>query len=168
MFLMQHKEGDKVCVRDILPGKQNGERPLQAAAQNWIATQKWPPSIAELREAALVLTQGAAPDWGEAWKKVQKLISQYGYYRPKEAYAEMDELTRKTVDGIGGFQMLCTNNIDNMVADRSKFEKLYEITARRQKEDKMLPSWLSQISEGYRINAEMGASSRDRQIEQKD
>ena len=56
----------------------------EATLNKWVATNKWSPSIAEIRELAAEIQNGKLPDWGEAWEETCKAISRYGYYRPKE------------------------------------------------------------------------------------
>ena len=53
----------------------------EAALRKWVATNKWSPTIADLREMAATVTEGEMPDWGEGWEQVLKAIKKYGSYR---------------------------------------------------------------------------------------
>lgn len=114
----------------------------EATLNKWVATNKWSPSIAEIRELAAEIQNGKLPDWGEAWEETCKAISRYGYYRPKEALASLSPLTRKTVDRLG-FTNLCLS--ENPTADRANFRQCYEIVAKREQEAQVLSLPLQQI-----------------------
>nr|DAM60616.1 MAG TPA: replisome organizer [Caudoviricetes sp.] len=114
----------------------------EATLNKWVATNKWSPSIAEIRELAAEIQNGKLPDWGEAWEETCKAISRYGYYRPKEALASLGPLTRKTVERLG-FTNLCLS--ENPTADRANFRQCYEIVAKREQEAQVLSLPLQQI-----------------------
>lgn len=114
----------------------------EATLNKWVATNKWSPSIAEIRELAAEIQNGKLPDWGEAWEETCKAISRYGYYRPKEALASLSPLTRKTVERLG-FTNLCMS--ENPTADRANFRQCYEIVAKREQEAQVLSLPLQQI-----------------------
>lgn len=114
----------------------------EATLNKWVATNKWSPSIAEIRELAAEIQNGKLPDWGEAWEETCKAISRYGYYRPKEALASLSPLTRKTVERLG-FTNLCLS--ENPTADRANFRQCYEIVAKRTQEAQVLSLPLQQI-----------------------
>lgn len=100
----------------------------EAAMRKWVSTQKWSPSIAELRELAAEIQHGKLPDWGEGWEQVQRAIRHYGYYRQKEAMNSLDPFVKDIVKRMG-FVNLCLS--DNVSADRANFRMLYEELARR-------------------------------------
>ena len=77
-----------------------------AGLKKWVMTEKWPPTIAELRKQCSELVTGVRPDWGEGWMEVQKAIRLYGYMRGDEALASMSAITRETVRRIG-WQAIC-------------------------------------------------------------
>ena len=49
-----------------------------------VNTSKWPPTIAELKEA-IVLNVAGHKDWGKAWDECINAIKRFGYYREDEA-----------------------------------------------------------------------------------
>lgn len=101
----------------------------EAAMRKWVSTNKWSPSIAELREVAAEIRHGKLPDWGDGWQQVQHAIKKYGYYRQKEAMDSMDPFVRDIARRIG-FTNLCLS--DNPSADRANFRMLYEELARKE------------------------------------
>ena len=52
----------------------------EIALNQWVATNKWSPSIADIREAANGIQNDEKFDWGEGWEQVQHAIRYYGYY----------------------------------------------------------------------------------------
>lgn len=111
----------------------------QAAAAKHICTSKFPPTIAEFREACASVDDVSPRSWLDGWGTVQKLISKYGYCRPEEAkaaLAEADPIAARVVENLG-WQNLCMS--ENTVADRANFRQAYETYNAREKEMSMLP-----------------------------
>ncbi len=104
----------------------------EAALRKWVSTNKWSPSIAEIREMATTVTCGSIPDWGDGWEQVQMAIRRYGSYREEEAVNSLDDLTRQCVKRLG-FRNLCMS--ENINQDRANFRMIYENLADRQKMD---------------------------------
>ena len=107
-----------------------------AILDKWVATEKWPPSIADIRGSAATVNMGEVPTWAEAWQKANDAIRRYGSYSEKEALESLDPLTRKTVECLG-YRELCLS--ENQVADRANFRQAYEILAKRQMEYERIP-----------------------------
>lgn len=133
---------------NILPNKQAMElwfRQLQdipyeaaeAILSKWVATNKWSPSIADIRDGmAEIQNGGAAEDWGEGWNKAMAAIRKYGSYNEAEALDSLPPLTRETVRRLG-YKSLCWS--ENQIADRANFRQVYEILEKRQVEDRKIP-----------------------------
>lgn len=107
----------------------------EAFLNKWITTEKWPPTIADIRGGCADITQGEIEDWGNGWAQVEKAIRYYGYMRVEEAYESMDELTREVTKRIG-FQNICAS--DNIQADRANFRMLYEQLAERKRVNRQM------------------------------
>ena len=101
----------------------------EAALRKWVQTNKWSPSIAEIREMCASVARPEIPDWGEAWENTIKAIRKYGSYRKNEALESLDPLTRKCVERLG-FRDLCMS--ENTMADRANFRMIYENLAKRE------------------------------------
>lgn len=114
---------------------------IQAAILEHISTNKFPPSIAEIREKCAGLTSIPVVDWGEAWESVMLAIRRCGYMQETEALESLDEITRKCVKRIG-YQNICMS--ENITADRANFRMIYESEAERKKTDNQLPMSLRQ------------------------
>ena len=90
--------------------------------QKWVATNKWSPTIADIREGCADITHGEIQDWGKAWEQVEKAIRYFGMYREDEAYASMDEITEEVTRRLG-FKEICMS--ENLQVDRANFRMIY-------------------------------------------
>lgn len=102
----------------------------------WAATNKWSPTIADIREQAAEVTAGKSKDWGDGWQQVLKAISRFGYVAEDQALDSMDELTRRVVQRLG-FRNICQST--DIVADRANFRMIYETEQKRAKQDAQTP-----------------------------
>jgi len=101
-----------------------------------IATCKFPPTIAEMRESVAAVVYEHVPDAGDAWGEVNSAIRWYGYYREEEALASMREPVRLAVMRMG-WRELCAS--ENDIADRAHFLRIYESLEKRTQEKRQLP-----------------------------
>ena len=108
------------------------------ALKRLIATCKFPPTIAEMRESISAVGYKQIADAGEAWREVNEAISYYGFYREAEALASMREPTRQTVVRMG-WRSLCMSDVHNDMADRAHFIRIYDLIAKRMEEERLLP-----------------------------
>jgi len=110
-----------------------------------LATSKFFPSVAEIREAASQLTQPAQMTAIDAWGEVLKAIRYYGFYREKEAMAflppEVANLVRKF-----GWREICTSEQPEVI--RAQFRMAWETQAARQKELAVLPAEIREMIAG--------------------
>lgn len=128
--------------------------PFQAASaglKKWIATEKWSPSIADIREMAVSVTSLPTPDWGQGWQEVIKAIGRYGYMRESEALASMSPQTAEAVKRIG-WQAICES--ENPETLRAQFRQVYEISEKREKQDAQLPQSLKNVIAQFQIGSQ--------------
>ena len=114
------------------------------ALNQWVAVNKWAPTIADLREAAMDVSTKDLPDWSEAWETVIKNIQKYGFYRAVEGKEALTGITRQTVERIG-YIHLC--NSENIIADRANFRDIYNSLLAREKKQAVLPQGLKKAIE---------------------
>lgn len=115
---------------------------VETALNKWVATEKWSPSIADLRRIASELVNGSLPDWGNGWEQVENAIRFYGTYRASEALESFDEVTRDVVKRLG-YNNLCLS--ENVQADRANFRMIYEQLAQRKATNDQIPENLKQL-----------------------
>ena len=99
-----------------------------AAVQKWISTNKWSPTIADIRQIALEATVGEIPDWGNGWMQVKRAISRYGHPHPELAMESFDDITRAVVERLGFINLCMSEDEDH---DRANFRMIYEEVAKR-------------------------------------
>ena len=106
--------------------------------QKHMATNKFPPTVAEIRSGATEITSKHR-DWSDGWECFRKAVGRFGYYRREEAFASMDEVTRRAVKRLG-WKELCMS--ENIMQDRANFRMVYEQEQNRAMERAMLPEGL--------------------------
>ena len=109
---------------------------LEAAVKKLIMTNKFLPSIAEIRETAYgikgTICGTAAPDESEAWGEVMKAVRSVGYCgKPKFSH----EAITTAVNNIG-WQDICMTTYDGMNTLRAQFRRAYQLAAQRQKDNR--------------------------------
>lgn len=109
-----------------------------AAIKKHMAMSKYPPTIADIREAC-VASSIRARDWSEGWADVMNAIRRYGYMREAEAIATFDPTTAETVRRIG-WETLCVS--ENISVERASFRTIYQTMEKRAAEDAQLPAQL--------------------------
>lgn len=110
----------------------------------WVATEKWSPSIAEIRSGCISLTAEETADWSSGWEEVRKAIGRYGYMQEEKALGSMTPTTRLVVERLGWRSLCCS---DNEVADRANFRTAFETISKRETEKKQLPPALRETIE---------------------
>jgi uncharacterized coiled-coil DUF342 family protein len=126
-----------------------------------LATAKFFPTIAEIREAAVINTQPRLETAGEAYEKVLKAIRWYGSYREQEALESLEPMIRKATKAIG-WKPLCLSEEPDVV--RGQWRKAYEALEKRETTEAKVPEYLKQITapmlKGYTLTEEDNALTK--------
>jgi hypothetical protein len=109
----------------------------EAALRKWVNTNKWSPSIAEIREMTVDVKHGEAMTWGESWEKLKLAVRKYGRDAEAEAMNSFDPLTRKCVK-IFGYRAYCNSDVSNEMADRAHYQRIFETMAQRERTNQQL------------------------------
>ena len=112
---------------------------VSAAVKRMCATLKYPPSIADIREnvaAAAREARGMLPA-GDAWAKVRKALSWYGFYRPDEARKALGEEIWRAVEMTGGWRELCEGDTAILSA---QFERRYNAMVQQEMNRVQIPA----------------------------
>ena len=109
--------------------------------QKYMLTNKFPPTVAEIREMAAGVVNGDPLTWGESWERALNSVRRYGSYNQMEALNSLDPLTRKCVESIG-YMQLCMS--ENIMVERAHFQKIFEVMAKREQQQKQMPLQLQE------------------------
>lgn len=130
--LLPSKEAMELWYQELRDIPQNI---ATAMLRKWVDTEKWPPSIAEVRKMCAEIQNGKLPDWSDAWAEVTKAVARHGYIDEKSALDSMSPLTVAAVEKIGWRAICFSDNADVL---RAQFRQVYQICASRAIEDRQL------------------------------
>lgn len=122
----------------------------ETALNKWVATNKWSPSIADIRVIAVSITNGEPKQWSDGWEQVQKAIRNFGLYDVDGAMESFDDITRQAVKRLG-FKELCMS--ENPMPDRANFRMIYEQIAEQKETEQRLPEALSTLIRSIRAQS---------------
>lgn len=107
---------------------------LRTVIAQAIATCKYPPTVAEIRDTWHNLSNANRLTWADAWENVVKEMRRIGGYGTPRFD---DELTARAVKAMG-WRALCVS--ENASTDRAQFRDMYNAMSQRAEADqKLLP-----------------------------
>ena len=127
---------------------------VELAVQKHINVNKWPPSVAEIREQIISIVRPDIVPPDVAWSAVCDLLYAYGEFSNPNLYSVLPELVARIVEIIGWsklYSLHCNGygrNADGM--DRVAFMDLYKPAYEREREQAMLPERIKDICEKKR------------------
>lgn len=130
---------------------------VKTAALRHISGSRFFPTVAELREAATVLTLAPAQTAVEAWGEVIAAMSNARYYIFEDHYETPEfanPITNRLVRSMG-WKELCRS--ENAIADRARFTQAYEQLVARQRSEAALPDQLQAGAQAPALTAHDGA-----------
>lgn len=134
-------DGDSVNVwYEFL--KDLDSKVCSVAISKYIMTNKFPPTVADIRELCTSVTAGDKPLWSDGWDEVMRAMRRYGSYNEVEALESMSEITRQCVRRLG-YQNLCRS--EEIGVDRANFRMIFEQVANREYEKAKLPGGMQQL-----------------------
>ena len=114
----------------------------QLALKRMIAVLKFPPSVADLREAVAELaTQGQLTP-GQAWGKITAALRAFGYDQPEKAREALGEDLWSMVGQMGGWTHLCECENPDVVG--AQFGRRDKAMLDRRKEQIQVPGKIKQ------------------------
>lgn len=132
-------------------------------AYKYICSNRFPPTICDIRTGCSEIAAGDKKDWLECWNKIQAVRGRYGYNRPNEAYKALeafDPLTAR-VARMMGWYTICTS--EKPAVDRANFRECYESLTQRSRESEKLPPGirddLRDLAQSFRADRESALSS---------
>lgn len=118
------------------------------AIQKYMLTNKFPPTVAEIREMCAGVVNGDPLTWGESWERALNAVRKYGSYNKMEALNSLDPLTRKCVESVG-YMELCMS--ENIMVERAHYQKIFEVYSKREQTEKQMPLGLQQAISNLQI-----------------
>ena len=119
-------------------------------------TNKFKPTVAELREIYTELVSPTISDWSEGWEQVSKAIGHCGMYQEKAAMESFDEIIREVVKRLG-FQNICLS--ENIVADRARFAEIYQAIQRRKRTEVNIDRKSTRLNSSHSRKSRMPSSA---------
>jgi len=101
-----------------------------------MATNRFFPTVAEIREAAALITTPELLTHAEAWSEVLKAVRKYGTYDYEKGMASLPDVVRQVVRMIG-WREICLSEQPDVI--RGQFRMAYEQEVARIKERALLP-----------------------------
>lgn len=131
----------------------------QTALTKWVMTEKWLPTIADIRASVVSVSSNEIMDWSEAWEIVNRAVRLIGPYQEEKAMAKFDDVTRETVERIR-YMNLCEMESGERDVMRAHFRDIYNQIANRHRTDAQMPMALKN-----KINAmQIGVPENERKM----
>ena len=123
-----------------------------AGFSKWVITEKWTPTIADIRKMASDCTLTPRISDTKAWDNVLRVIRYYGYYREDEALNELDDISARIVKHLG-FKNLCMTEEKDLHYERERFKEMYANAVDQERHDALLPEKLKDLIQKMQIGA---------------
>lgn len=109
--------------------------------QKWIMTEKFPPSIADIRQAVAELYIDGK-DASEAWREIKDAVRKFGSYEEETALNSLSADTRRVVERFE-YKKFCMMEEKDERTFYAQFRDAYNSLATREKTEKQLPAELN-------------------------
>lgn len=120
------------------------------AVRRHIATARFAPTIAEIREQAVIVAGCEEITAAEAWGELMQAVRRHGYYHESEGLASLSPETRRVAEMITWREINLNENLDVL---RGQFLRMYQIVHERAKREAQLPEpWRTESLEAARVS----------------
>lgn len=128
--------------------EKDDSKSVALAINKHIATNKWPPSVAEIREIMLEIQYPDLIPPDEAWLAVSDLLYAVGEFNHGDIYRQLPPLIARAVESIGYsalYEMYRGGHIrgGKPGMDRVAFIQQYTPMYEREKQQAMTPEWVT-------------------------
>lgn len=134
--LTKNDANNMILLYQSIFAEENAEA-VKLAVKAHIATSKWSPTVADIRElihASVQITADAA------WGQIMTAIKKFGQYQECEAIASMSADVATVCKRLG-YKTLCQSN--SQMADRAHFLKIWEQYSSKKLKQEMLPKQIA-------------------------
>jgi len=138
---------DKAAItiwHDLIQDLPNEQ--VQAAVVSWIMTNKYPPTIADIR-SAVIKPQLKIESAEDAWKKVMYALKHFGSYGRYDAEDYLGPAIWKVVD-IFGWRHFCEMTEDGASTNFAQFRNVWKDKMKEAIERVLVPGNIQQALEG--------------------
>lgn len=111
---------------------------VQGAIKNWIMTEKFPPTVADIRGAIADKVLRGIPAADEAWGILMNNVREYGPYKKRQGIEALPEDIRDIVER-WGYNYYCMFDESQSATVYAQFRDAYNATIRRKKRNAQLP-----------------------------
>lgn len=122
---------------------------IKAAAIKWASTEKYPPTIADLRSLATESQYGTPKPAQQAWGLLQYAVLKFGYPGEEEALSLLDPETRNIVTQFG-WKYFCQMPIENESTYYAQFRNAYDSECKREKSRRQVPEFIQKQIDNMR------------------
>ena len=105
---------------------------LQARVMEYITNNKFPPTIADLREVKV-----EEDDWSKGWEEIQLAIRKFGAWRKDEALDSLSPRTRLIAERFGWEDFCYTENPDVL---KAQFRDAFNDNLKREQREIRIPA----------------------------
>lgn len=137
------KEEDVVSLWEMMLSDMPVEV-AKRAIQFHLSKSVYPPTIADIREAAAKVSQPRTLDAIEAWEMICTAIRKFGFYRELEGMASLPDDVARMAKRFTWRELCLNENIDTL---RAQFRMAWETQSKRMHEQNILPVELVDLIE---------------------
>lgn len=119
-------------------------RIAQAAVARWITTERFPPTIADIRSSCIQVNAESAD---QAWGKVLEAVRKFGYTQKDEALMYLPENIRTIVSRFT-WEYFCSMPIDEVSTYFAQFRNAYNAHIDHKRIELQAPEKINQILSG--------------------
>lgn len=120
----------------------------QAAVKAHMSKSVFPPTIADIRDAAAMITSPPQMDAIVAWDLIGQAIRKYGFYRGDEAMASLPHPVADMARRFTWRELCLSENIDTL---RAQFRMAWDAQNKRQQQERILPPDVMQLIESSNV-----------------
>ena len=130
---------DDVLVAQYEMLKDLSYEQVSSTVMAWCQRESFPPTIADIRGSVADIKTDALSE-SDAWRLFLIAVKKYNYNNSEELYkqlGEKDKVLEKVARNMS-IKEIAMSPIENQMADRAHFIKMYQIEQARRKEDEVL------------------------------
>ncbi len=117
---------------------------VQAAVKMHLSKSVFPPTVADIRQAAADIMNPSYLTAIEAWDAISRAIRKFGYYREIDGLASLPEEVRQMTERFSWRELCLSENIDTL---RAQFRMAWETQQKRNHEQYLYPADVKRIAD---------------------